>query len=381
MLENLVFTKQVIKLLRCSEEYGILFVEVRIMRHPGEDLRDKLARSGMSRKELALRTNVTEKHICTIVNGDKGISAAFARKLGYVFENAAYWMNLQAEYDAYQLALQEENAISQEEIELLKPLHEIMAYFIERGYMHNNCGDASKVMQLRDFLQISDLTLIPKITYNAAYRAQLTSNVKVDPYVLFAWQRMCEKETETLSLNESINKDLLRRSVPQIKQAMFGRINSGIKELQSILAKCGIAFQVVKNFRGAPVQGFIKETTDGRLILCLTIRGKRADRFWFTLFHEIAHILNGDYKTRFVDFDSVQGKAEQLADQYACDALISPELYRGFISSSDCTSWVRIKAFAASADVQPFVVLGRLQNDGYLDWTDYPDKVVRYEWA
>lgn len=351
------------------------------MRHPGEVLQEKMISNGMSRKELALRTNVTEKHICTIVNCDKGISTAFARKLGYVFEDAKYWMRLQADYDAYQVSLQEEYEISKEEIEILKPLREIMTYFINRGYMHNNCGNASKVIQLREFLQISDLTQIPKITYNAAYRAQLTTNVKVDPYVLFAWQRLCEKETEDISINKSLDKDLLRRRVGFIKKAMFGNINKGIQEVQEILAECGIAFQVVQNFRGAPVQGFIKETADCRLILCLTIRGKRADRFWFTLFHEIAHILNGDNKTRFVDFDSVQGKAEQLADQYASDTLISPEMYRQFILSRDCTSWNRITAFAEAVEVKPFIVLGRLQNDGYLDWSDYPDKVVRYEWA
>ncbi|MCQ2405764.1 MAG: ImmA/IrrE family metallo-endopeptidase [Oscillospiraceae bacterium] len=351
------------------------------MRHPGELLQEKLNNSGMSRKELALRTNVTEKHICTIVNGNKDISTAFARKLGYVFPDSKYWLNLQAQYDAYQASLREEYEISLEEMELLKPLRDIMAYFIDRGYMHNNCGDASKVIQLREFLQISDLTQIPKITYNAAYRAQLTTNVKVDPYVLFAWQRLCEKETESISINKSIDKDLLRRSVGRIKKAMFGSINKGIQEVQGILAECGIAFQVVQNFRGAPVQGFIKETASGRLILCLTIRGKRADRFWFTLFHEIAHILNGDNKTRFVDFDSVQGKAEQLADQYASDTLISPEKYRKFILSGDCTSWDQITAFAEAVEVKPFIVLGRLQNDGYVDWSDYTDKVVRYDWA
>jgi HTH-type transcriptional regulator/antitoxin HigA len=351
------------------------------MRHPGEVLNEKMKNYGMSRKELALRTNVTEKHICTIVNGDKGISTAYARKLGYVFEDAKYWINLQADYDEYMLNLQEENAISTEEINLLKPLHDVITYLIECGYIHNNCGDALKVIQLRDFLKISDLTLIPKITYNAAYRAQLTKNIKVDPYVLFAWQCLCEKETENISINSSINKELLEMKIPQIKKAMFGSINEGIKDLQRIFSECGIAFQVVKNFRGAPVQGFIKETADNRLILCLTIRGKRADSFWFTLFHEIAHIINGDYKTRFVDFDSVQNKAEELANKYACDTLISPELYREFILSSDCTSWERITAFAEAAKVQPFIVLGRLQNDGYLDWSDFPDKVKRYDWA
>ena len=351
------------------------------MRHPGEILQEKMNTCGMSRKELALRTNVSEKHICTIVNGDKGISAAFAKKLGYVYEDSKYWMNLQAEYDSEQLRLQEENDISQEELDLLKILRDIMNYCIERGYMHNNCGDASKVMQLRAFLQISDLTQIPKITYNAAYRAQLTTNVKVDPYVLFAWQRLCEKETESISVRRTLDKELLKRNIGRIKKMMFGNINEGIHDIQKTLAECGIAFQVVKNFRGAPVQGFIKETVDGRLILCLTIRGKRADRFWFTLFHEIAHILNGDNKTRFVDFDSVHGKMEQLADQFAGETLIPSEQYRNFILSGDCTAWKNIKAFAEAIDVQPYIVLGRLQNDGILDWTDYPDRIVRYEWA
>ena len=84
---------------------------------------------------------------------------------------------------------------------------------------------------------------------------------------------------------------------------------------------------------------------------------------------------------RFVDFDSVQSKAEQIADQYACDTLINPESYRKFILSKDCTSWDSIEAFAEAVGVQPFIVLGRLQNDGYLDWADYPEKVAKYKWA
>lgn len=351
------------------------------MQQPGEVLQEKLNKFGMSRKELAIRTGVTEKHICTVINGDRAISSGFARKLGYVFENFSYWMQIQAKYDQEQLRIQEENEITQGEIDILKSLHDITMYFIECGYMHNNCGDPSKVMQLRDFLHISNLTLIPKITYNAAYRAQLTANIQVDPYVLFAWQRLCEKQTENFNIIKSVDKDKLRTSIPYIKSLMFGDINKGIQKLQRILADCGIAFKVVKNFRGAPVQGFIKETTDRRLILCLTIRGKRADRFWFTLFHEIAHILNGDYQIRFVDFDSVQSKAEELANCYARDILIPPELYREFILSRDCTSWSNIEAFAERIGVRPFIVLGRLQNDEYLDWSDYPDKIVRYEWA
>ena len=353
---------------------------IKVIDHPGKVMQEKMNSRGMSRKELALRTGVTEKHICTILNGNKGISTGFARKLGYVFEDTIFWMNLQAQYDSAQLRLQEENEVTQEEKDLLKPLHEIVSYLSKRKHISGVGGEIIQVLELREFLQISNLTQIPKITYNAAYRAQLTSNVKVDPYVLFAWQRMCEVETEIIQTKENLNKDILRNSVSIIRNAMFGNINTGIRDLQGIFAECGIAFQVVKNFRGAPVQGFIKESGE-RLILCLTIRGKRADRFWFTLFHEIAHILNDDYKMRFVDFDSVSGKAEEIADQYARDILIPSQKYRNFIMSRENFTWNDIQVFAETIKVQPFIVLGRLQNDGILDWSDYSDKVLRYEWA
>lgn len=351
------------------------------MKCPGEELQKELSKSGMSRKELAIRTGVTEKHISTVINGERSVSVAFSRKLGYVFHNASYWIDLQAKYDNEQQRIQEINAISKEEISILKPLRDIIAYLIEMGYMHNSCGDVSKVIQLREFLRISDLTLIPKITYNAAYRAQITSNVRVDPYILFAWQRLCEKETENIIINQPLNKKNLKNNIGRIKEIMFSSISDGIYELQDVFADCGIAFQVVKNFRGAPVQGFIKETENQRLILCLTIRGRRADRFWFTLFHEIAHILNEDYKSRFIDFDSIQGKNEEEADKFARDTLIPDKLYGDFILSSDCTSWSGITSFAEKVNVQPFIVLGRLQNDGYLDWSDFADKVVSYRWV
>ena len=43
---------------------------------------------------------------------------------------------------------------------------------------------------------------------------------------------------------------------------MFLEINKAIDELKRIFAECGITFQVVKNFAGAPVQGFIKKVNN-----------------------------------------------------------------------------------------------------------------------
>lgn len=350
------------------------------MANPGKELSTALEQAQMSRKELAQRTGVTEKHISTVISNNHGISASFARKLGYVFEErtADYWMRIQAEYDAEQERIKEANEIDAGEIAILHPLHEIILYFIECGYMRDNGGEVASVLQLRSLLNVSNLKLIPNITYNAAYRAQLTSNIRVDPYVLFAWQRLCEKQTEDIDVAAQLDIEMLCRSVPEIKRLMTEEYRLAIQKLQKIMARCGVAFQVVRNFRGAPVQGFIRQMPGNRLILCLTNRGRRADTFWFTLFHEIAHILNEDYSTRFVDFDSVEGDKESRANAYARDTLIDPQLYAEFVRESDYLSWAVIRAFACKVGVPDFIVLGRLQNDKILDWSQFSDNVVYY---
>jgi len=352
-----------------------------IPKHPGIILQDYLNNFQMTRKELAIRTGVTEKHLSTVINGEKGISAAFARKLSYVFLTTKEWLDYQATYDAYQQELKSKNDITDEEVKILTDLKEIITYLIDNSFMHNNCGNAEKVMQLRNLLNISNLAVIPNITYNAAYRAQVSNNAKVNPYVLFTWQRLCELETENSKAYSSLNIDLLKMSLIDIKACMFNKVNDGIENLANILAKCGIILHVAKNFRGAPVQGFIKPTTENKLLLCLTIRRKRADIFWFTLFHEIAHILNNDFTNRFIDFESTETSIEAKANQFARDMLIDPVKYKNFIQSSVNFTWDEIVKFSDSIEVEPFIVLGRLQNDNILDWSDFSNKVVYYKWA
>src|SRR5665647_232478 len=258
--------------------------------HPGETLSEVLSDREMSQKELAERTGASEKHISTIINGIKAISVSFAKKLEYVLGiDASFWSNLQSIYDREILEFEEVCNISHEELEILKPLKDIIIYLGTIGCMGIEVNDVDKVLNLRKILSIGNLTLIPKISYKAAYRVQLSSSA--DLYVMFAWQRICEILTENIEVAESINFDKLRNSIQEIKGLMFSEPNTINLELAKIFSECGIAFKVVPHFTGAPVQGFIKQTESGKMVLCMTLRHGYADRFWFTLFHEIAHIL------------------------------------------------------------------------------------------
>ena len=217
----------------------------------------------------------------------------------------------------------------------------------------------AKIVELRNLFGVSNLTNIRSLTYSGVYRAQQT--VSVVPEVLFAWQRICELETEKTAVTgqeESEQKEKLRELLSQIKACMFLPQNSCMQKLAALFASCGIAFTVVSAFTGAPVQGFIKRTEQGKTLLCMTLRKKKADIFWFTLFHEIGHILNGDGHRRFIDFESESGEAELKADTFAANQLLDKNEYAAFVKTADY-SVPAINQFAKKQQVLPCIVIGK----------------------
>ncbi len=68
--------------------------------HPGEFLRDELDALGMSARAFAAHIRKPHNAVTGILNGERGISAAMAIRLGLAFGTSAeYWMNLQSMYD------------------------------------------------------------------------------------------------------------------------------------------------------------------------------------------------------------------------------------------------------------------------------------------
>lgn len=351
------------------------------MEHPGVVLNQKLKECRMRQSELALRTGVSEKHISTVVNGQKPISVAFAQKLGYVFESTSFWLKLQADYDQEKLLRKEESAITSRELDALQPLQDFIEYFTERGYLKKDISNTEKVMQLRKIFRVSNLMAISEITHDFEYRFQLSSNVRIDPYIMFAWQRLCEMETGKVKVDRPFDIAMLYKKTHDIKQLVFTEQDELLEKLQSLFSSCGVAFQVVRSFRGAPARGFAKMTGNKKLLFCITVPHQRADTFWYILFHELAHILNSDLGYfRYVDFDSTHDKNEVRADEFAWNMLIPSDIYRRFVATTKQITWTDVERLAKEAEVIPCIALYKVQSDGLLDWTEYPEKAMKYSW-
>jgi addiction module HigA family antidote len=68
--------------------------------HPGETLAAELAARAMTPHALALKLRVPANRISDIVGGRRAITAETALRLGRYFgTGAAFWVNLQSQYD------------------------------------------------------------------------------------------------------------------------------------------------------------------------------------------------------------------------------------------------------------------------------------------
>jgi len=72
----------------------------RIRTHPGQVLHAELAARGLNANRLALALRVPSNRITAIIRGERGVTAETAVRLGrHLGTGAAFWMNLQAQYD------------------------------------------------------------------------------------------------------------------------------------------------------------------------------------------------------------------------------------------------------------------------------------------
>ena len=112
----------------------------------------------------------------------------------------------------------------------------------------------------------------------------------------------------------------------------------------------------------------------------LSLRYRTNDHFWFTFFHEAAHILLHGKKLIFLDSDTHRGVLETEANEWARQFLIPTAALREFLASGTPAK-SRILRFAEEVGVAPGIVVGRLQHDRELPFNHCNDLKVRFEWV
>ena len=143
--------------------------------------------------------------------------------------------------------------------------------------------------------------------------------------------------------------------------------------IRKAFEEAGVIFVILPNIVGSKINGATKKIGDN---IMLMVNDRRLYSFWFTLFHEIGHIINGDYG---ISFEKESGEQEHAADLFAEDSLIPREQYNNFVARGRF-GLKDIICFAESINRDPGIVLGRLQKDGLVGFDDWTMKPIRHKY-
>lgn len=275
--------------------------------------------------------------------------------------SAAYWLNLQQAYDALIVEFKSDQELEQERVVFEK---------IDYKYFRNNfmLPDLPRkideqIERIRRFLDIATLTVLKRPDMAARFRS--SSENLTEANTIKANIMMQIATNEALHSNApKFNKKEFEKAV-DYALTLTENHTDFYDKLKAAFFNAGVIFVILPNISGSRINGATKKVGEN-IVLMVNDRRLYADSFWFTLFHEIGHILSGDYG---VSFDMEMGENEKLADEYARNRLIPSEKYDEFISHQ-IFSPQSIKDFSKSIQRDPGIVLGRLQKDGIVGYND-----------
>ena len=137
-----------------------------------------------------------------------------------------------------------------------------------------------------------------------------------------------------------------------------------VPKLKELCAEAGVALVVVKSPKGCHASGASRLVTPDKAMILLSFRFRADDQFWFTVFHEIGHLLLHGAKTFLDDENTPDDESEQEANNFA-SSLIIPEARREEFHrlSGDRDAVMR---FSVSIGVAPGLIVGQMQHQNMI---------------
>jgi HTH-type transcriptional regulator/antitoxin HigA len=347
---------------------------------PGETLRETLDFIGMSQAELARRADLSTKHVNQIIQGEAPITPETSLAFERVTEvPARMWNSLEANYQSQRIRVAQRRRLESADLAWLKrfPITEL----VRREAIAGSNDSHVLYDQVLRFFGVASrhawgkLWAAPEVAFrqSAAFRA--------DQFAVASWLRLGEieaTEIETTPFNRAAFRDALStvRTLMTLGPARF------FPAMVEACAQAGVALVLVQEVKGARASGATQWLSSTRALMQLSLRYRWEDHFWFSFFHEGAHVYLHGKRRAFVDgpggaagVPADAGVLEDEANRFAADFLIprarAPEL-------KELEGREAIVEFSESVGIPPGIVVGRMQREGMLPWNSLNDLRRRF---
>lgn len=329
---------------------------------PGDTILEILDKLKMSQAELAARMGKTPSKINDIISGKEPITMKTALMLENVFKvDAEFWLERESRY-RHKLARIEENQQMEQWVPwgTEHPITEL----VKCGYLKPFEKSIEMVKQLLLFYGVASPeqwanTCLPefataKFRRSQAHRSSIAS--------LSAWLRMGEIEMRNMVLPE-FDKEVFKKVLDRIRKLAHDHPPDFATQLQDECLNAGVGLVYTRCLKHAPVSGATR-WIKGNPLIQLSDRYKNNGSFWFTFFHEAAHILLHGKKEVFIEdadeLDTPDYEKEQEANEFASQVLLPAECLQELSPPFTEDKIIRI---SRKYEMHPGIVVGRLQHE------------------
>jgi len=333
---------------------------------PGRILDNILESKGMSKAEFAARSGLSPKHVSQILHGKASVtpqtSIQFERVLGI---SADTWDNLERNYQRRLIRLAERQAFAEQESWLKTfPLKSLM----DRGILKRDGQTADMIEELLAFLGVASIKAYQSQLQGITASFRRSEAYHSDPNTVAVWLRLCELSAAGIA-TEPYERSRFSEALQSIRSLTRKRLEVFLPLMKSKCREAGVALVIIEEIPGTRLSGATRWLTKDKALIMLSLRHKADDHFWFSFFHEAAHILLHQKSRLFLDNLETPPQAnqdEQEANKFAQDILIPRGAYKAFVERN-WFSKQNINDFARRVDIAPGVVVGRLQHEKRID--------------
>lgn len=340
---------------------------------PGDSILDIAEERGWTQAELAQRLGYTEKHVSQLINGKVPLSVDAALRLERVLGSTAdFWLAREANYQKHKARLDaaEKHAAWVSWLDDL-PIKDLMACgAIVKQRVETKTKPGLVDACLRFFGVASPDEW--RAHYGGMQMAFRRSRAEQsDVGAISAWLRLGEQQAEKLD-GPKYDKARFEKALGDIRGLTCESPEVFEPKLRQVLRAAGVMLVLLPAIPRAHVSGVARWLSPTRPLIQLSLYGKTNDKFWFTFFHEAAHILlhansKEEKKSVFLDDPNAshsEDPKEREANQWAGNWLI-PEKHHAVLATLRSRS--AVIQFAQQIAIHPGVVVGRLQHDRVIE--------------
>lgn len=340
--------------------------------HPGYYVKELIEAQGMSQDELAKRLQTSGKYVSDLVNGRINLTDEMVLKLSIVFgTSTTMWLNLNKTFIEKKLEI-ERQMQDDEECQLVKKLD--YNFWVDLKLVKPARYAIDKVHELLRYFKVSSLNVLQERDFLVQYRTTVSEIKDINVINANAWVQTAINIGSQMSV-EPFDKKKLLKILPEIRKMTVQSQKDVYTSLQNMLADCGVALVLLPNLKNCGVNGAVKWLGKDKVVLAINEKRKYTDSFWFSVFHELGHVMQQRIKVLHVsekydalEKDELIQRLEKEADSFAQNMLIPEYEYVHFIEGNSKFNKKNISEFAQLIEIHPGIVVGRLQRDERLEY-------------